>query len=225
MDTGYAKVTSEIDGEIKRLLDKGVSPDNIAVKNYDKLKLESYKNYIDAKTRLDKNYKDASEDIDRQTAEVKIGILSDTLSTISGLFAEHTAAYKAIMLAQIVIDTYAAATKALLLGFPFGTLQAGAIIAMGLANANKLMSTPIPQGTKFAKGGLVTSPTLGLLGEAGAEFIAPQKDFVSYTKQIIRSVENNKTSGNSFIGRLKLSGNDLIVAVERNQQLQARLGN
>ncbi|MCA0387591.1 MAG: hypothetical protein LCH52_03765 [Bacteroidetes bacterium] len=221
LGTDWLKLEGELNAEKQRLLDSGLSPDNSAILSIDKLKADSYKSYLETKLLYDENYANASKDIEQQTQDAKIGIISNALSSIGQLFAKHTLAYKAFAIAQVIMDTYTAATKALLLLPPWGEIQAAAVIASGLANVATIASVEVPA---YAKGGLVSKPTLGLVGEAGAEIIAPQRDFMSYSKQLINQVTNYNANQGGLIGHLKIKGNDLIVAVERNTQLQGRLG-
>ena len=51
---------------------------------------------------------------------------------------------KAIALAQVTIDTYTGATKALAQGGVFGYIGAAGIIASGLANARQITATQVP---------------------------------------------------------------------------------
>jgi len=58
-----------------------------------------------------------------------------------------------------VIDTYAGATKALAQGGIFGAIAAAGVIAAGLANVKKIVSTKLPQmpGAKGGGGGSTPS--------------------------------------------------------------------
>ena len=208
---------TEIDNEIKRQLDSGISKENASIVALNNAKLNIDKTYLDTKLQLEQNYADASKMIEQEAQDAKIGIISNALGTIAGMLYEHTLMYQILASAQAVIDTYAAATKALFLPPPWGEIQMAATIASGLANVANIW------GVKFAKGGLITQPTLALMGEAGAEFVAPQRDFMSYTQQIIRTVQNEKMES-GFVGNLKLRGNDLVVAVERASATRGRLG-
>jgi hypothetical protein len=67
----------------------------------------------------------------------------------------------------------------------------------------------------MAEGGIVSRPTLALIGESGAEAVVPlgRGGFGGLTINI---------SGNSFIGREGIAekiGNDIIRVLKRNVQL------
>jgi len=65
---------------------------------------------------------------------------SNLASGLSALAGEN----KELAAASAIIDTYAAANKALAIAGPTGFIQAAAIIAAGLANVRKIYETPIP---------------------------------------------------------------------------------
>ena len=57
--------------------------------------------------------------------------------------------------------------------------------------------------TKYAEGGLIDKPTLGILGEAGAEIIAPKKNFINVVNQMIAKGE---IGGNNLGIQRELAG-------------------
>ena len=97
--------------------------------------------------------------------EQRLGIISNALGTAASLFGEHTAAAKALSVAQAIIDTYAGANKALgAYPPPFGAIAAGTVIAAGLMNVKKILSTKQPalpggKGTPSARTPQVPSAT------------------------------------------------------------------
>ena len=76
-----------------------------------------------------------------ENAEAQLAAFSGLANALSGLAGDN----KALAAAGAIIDTYAGATKALSLGAgtPIGYINAAAIIAAGLANVQKIYSTPI----------------------------------------------------------------------------------
>ena len=106
---------------------------------------------------------------------------------------------------------------------PLTGLAAG-VTALALGTAIKAMSSKVKSGgfTAFANGGIVSSPTLGLVGEyAGArsnpEVIAP----LDKLKSLL-----GDTGGNSVQvgGEFKLRGDDLYVSLERTKKRRNRIG-
>jgi hypothetical protein len=94
---------------------------------------------------FDKQTEAARLQITRIAQEERLSIISNALGTVAGLFNENTIAFKAVSVAQAVIDTYAGATKALATyPPPFGAIAAGTVIAGGLINVRKILATKIP---------------------------------------------------------------------------------
>jgi hypothetical protein len=107
--------------------------------------------------------------------EERLGIISGALGAVAGLFNENTIAFKAVSVAQAVIDTYAGAAKALATyPPPFGAIAAGTVIAAGLVNVRKIISTKVPKvgGAGASSGGgsdsvsapNIAAPNLGTIG-------------------------------------------------------------
>ena len=77
----------------------------------------------------------------------KIAVTKQALDGFSQLLGENTQAGKAIALAQVTIDTYTGATKALAQGGMLGYVGAAGIIATGLANARTITATQVPESS------------------------------------------------------------------------------
>jgi len=105
---------------------------------------------------FDKETAAARLQIEQAQQEAKLGIVSNALGTLAQAVGENTAAGKALAIAQATIDTYAGASKALATyPPPFGAIAAGTVIAAGLLNVKKIISTkvPAPPGTTNLQGG------------------------------------------------------------------------
>ena len=80
------------------------------------------------------------------------------------------------------------------------------------------------QGQKHAAGGIVTSPQIGMIGEAGAEAIMPLSKLSGMLNTTFNAGAMNgggMAGGGSFI----LKGNDLVLALQRsNSSLNLRRG-
>jgi TP901 family phage tail tape measure protein len=100
---------------------------------------------------------------------------------------------------------------------PFGAFLLPALIAGAMA----VVSGAMKKVPKFAQGGIVSSPTLGLMGEyAGArsnpEVIAPLSKLNSM-------MGSNQSATNVNVGgSFTLSGEDLVVALDRAQETRGR---
>ena len=99
--------------------------------------------------------------IEKMKTEANLAQASQAFGTLAGLLGENSKAGKALAIGQAVIDTYAGATKALAQGGIFGAIAAAGVIAAGLANVKKIVSTKLPElpGAKGGGGG-VSSPSI-----------------------------------------------------------------
>lgn len=89
--------------------------------------------------------------LERNLQEAKLTTIKGALQGVAQLVGENTKLGKAIALAQVTIDTYTGATKALAQGGVFGYIGAAGIIASGLANARQITATQVP--TESSMGG------------------------------------------------------------------------
>jgi hypothetical protein len=109
---------------------------------------------------------------DKKRLDEKVADTQTALNAISAVIDQNSVAGKAIAVAQAVINTYQGATKALSQGGVLGFVTASAVIAAGLMNVKKIVSTKIPSasGTGSAGGGNVSAPSLN----ASAPIAPPQ---------------------------------------------------
>jgi hypothetical protein len=91
----------------------------------------------------------------KEEQEMKIGLLTGALNTISNILGENSKVGKAAAIASAVIDTYVGANKAIAQGGIAGVAAAAGVIATGLANVKKIVQTKSP----LDKGGEAT-PTI-----------------------------------------------------------------
>ena len=114
-----------------------------------------------------------------------------------------------------------------------GTLASGAQIGGGQAALNKLLINPPKPGgisynkngsinrdgnpaTPFAKGGIVTGPTLGLVGEAGPEAIIPLNRFDEVIGGRGGNITINVTAGMGTDGAAV--GEQIVNAIRRYER-------
>lgn len=125
-------------------------------------------------------------------------------------------------LADIMLQLGTAAVAAANLSATFAT-PAGLVtglIAIGLAGALKAAASQLQNVQTFAKGGIVSAPTLGLMGEyAGArsnpEVIAPLDR--------LKGMIGQRESSVNVTGGFRLEGQDLVVALQRAERNRSRL--
>lgn len=95
-------------------------------------------------------------ELDKAKTEARLANLtavSNALNGLGQLIGEETAAGKSLAVAQATIDTYVGATKAYAQGGVLGFVTAAAVVAAGLANVRKIVSTKIP-GQSSGGGGV-----------------------------------------------------------------------
>lgn len=156
------------------------------------------------KTQLFEIYEQKNTEIQSRENEYRLGKTQEILGNLGGLFAQHTAAYKAFAIASAIITTYEAATKALLAGPIIGPILMGSIIAAGMGQVANIIATEVPG---YAKGGAV-------VGENGPEIITPMQDYAS--GQILLATETANAVQRAIASRGGSSSNnqDILNAMK-----------
>ncbi|WP_337871628.1 hypothetical protein [Ignavibacterium sp.] len=143
------------------------------------------------------------EEKNRRLADLEVEKTNQTLEAynqiflnLASLFGKHTVAYKAMAIAQTIIETYKAATAALSpppvgAGPLLGPILAATTLAAGFANVAKIGATKI-EG--FAEGGRLPRGKAGFVEGWHDEIIAPEKTFVEIFRselkpQIFNSIQ------------------------------------
>ena len=157
----------------------------------------------------------------QNTFEASFGIMSSSMQQMtsegaSGFESLATSIGRAVR--QIISAQIAQAVSMALIdalkksgGNPF---VGGVLAAAGATAAKGLFDRMIPQ---FALGGIVTKPTLGLVGEAGTEAIVPFNRMGEFMK--MAGVGN--TGGKMAVSG-RLSGNDIFLSNQFSQNQSAR---
>lgn len=152
----------------------------------------------------------ASED--KKRLDAKVADTESALTILSAIVDQNSVAGKAIAVAQAIINTYQGATRALGQGGVLGFVGAGAVIAAGLVNVKKIVSTNIPsaKGTGTVGGG-ASAPNIS----AAAPLAPPQPQAQTTTldnqtinaigNQAVRAyvVENDVTSNQQRIAAIQ----------------------
>lgn len=110
--------------------------------------------------------------------------------------------------------------KAAFLG-PLGAILAPAAGAVaGAAFNNILKGLKIPA---FAKGTYANKPTLGVFGEAGPEYVLPEKKLHGVMRDMANLPSRNGGGGNMHLsGEFRVQGTDLVLVLEKAMQQQYR---
>ena len=120
---------------------------------------------------------------------------------------------KAIVATAIATDAF----KKLIVANPAAAIAAGVALMAGAAVVRNTLKAG-PNVTAFAEGGIVSGPTLGLMGEypgasSNPEVIAPLDKLKGMLK-------NNDSSG--FVASTSIQGRDLAIVLERYNRDSAR---
>ena len=121
---------------------------------------------------------------------------------------------KAIVATAIATDAF----KKLIVNNPAAAIAAGVALMAGAAVVRNTLKAG-PNVTAFADGGIVSGPTLGLMGEypgasSNPEVIAP----LDKLKGMLKSGDNNS----GFIASTSIQGRDLAIVLERYNRDSSR---
>jgi hypothetical protein len=132
----------------------------------------------------------ASED--KKRLDEKVADTQMALDALSAIVDQNSVAGKAIAVAQAIINTYQGATKALGQGGALGFVTAGAVIAAGIMNVKKIVSTKIPsaKGTGSVQGGAAAP---GISASAPIAPPQPQAQTTTLDSQSINAIGSQTT--------------------------------
>ena len=175
--------------------------------------------------KLKETTKETAEAINIDFGNMAMGVaeaLGSAISSGENVFASIGGVILnsiADILFQMGTAAVAASNLATTFAIPGVGLAAG-LAAIGLGAAMKAAASQIQNVQKFAKGGIVSAPTLGLMGEySGArsnpEVIAP----LDKLKGMIGQRESNV----NVTGGFRLEGQDLVMALQRADRNRSRL--
>ena len=120
----------------------GMEKELLELENAYKVKLEMARKSGIETTAIDKQYAKQKSDI----VQAQVNSQLEAFSGLAGALGALAGESKELAIAQAVIDTYVGANKAYAQGGTVGFVTAAAVILAGLANVQKIMSTPI-EGT------------------------------------------------------------------------------
>lgn len=135
----------------------------------------------ETKTLIHHKYAKQRELVTAQSEQTQLGLISNGLTQVQGLFKKGSEAYKVLAVGQAYIDTFRGATAALAppptgAGPVFGPILAGITIATGLANVHKIATT----NTGFKDGGLYSSES-GYTGNIPVTSVSTNLGIKPYT--------------------------------------------
>lgn len=154
---------------------------------------ETFSNAEELKTKIQKYYLTKRTELEEKAQAEQLKFTSDYLGQAAGLFAKHTAAYKVLSVAQVLIDTYASAQSAFkaMAGIPvvgpaLGIAAAAAAVLAGIQRANAIEAINIKEIGGFAEGGRLPKGKMGFFEGFHNEVIAPEEDFKTYSTELVK---------------------------------------
>jgi len=172
------------------------------------------KEYAD-KIAAAKGNADATAALEAELKEKKLAIEQSYTAKAAAIDKKQAKARKAVAIGTAVIETAVAVSKALALGFPIGPIVAALTAAAGAVQIATIKAQP------FADGGVITKPTLGLVGEyAGAssnpEIITPER--------LMRSIFREESGGaNSIQVYGTIRGADIEISNRKAERERGRV--
>jgi len=180
-------------------------------KELNEVAIDEYGMKEERMTQIKAYYAKKRAKLEEASWEKQMSIIANFLNAAGSLFQKNTLAYKTLAIASATVDTYKAANLALASSPPpFNYIEMATVIASGLANVASIVDTEV---TGYAKGGLIDRPHLGLVGEAGAEIIAPVRDFASYSKELVQAAVGGMGGGKELSVTVK--GSDLVFTLQK----------
>ena len=183
------------------------------------LEIQEAKNTIDNKellerklTLIEDQYSQARSEIKEAEKANELELASQAYGNIATIFGEQTALGKAAAIAQTTIDTYKAAQSAYaaLAGIPvvgpvLGGIAAGAAVATGLRNVQKITGIGLPKAEKGAlfevNGKRHSAGGTKFYGEDGTGFEAEKGEVIGVMNRNAASIfmnYNNKNRGGGY---------------------------
>jgi len=132
--------------------------------------LDMHKEYAESRIAGEKALEDQKAKIQKQAKDHTISESRDALEILAGMNRTAFQAFKAVRIAEAIVDTHTAAVAAFrnFGGFPFGAIAAAATVAKGMAMVAQIRSTSFRQG-----GGSVNKNQAYMVGETGPEMFVP----------------------------------------------------
>jgi hypothetical protein len=147
--------------EVERLKNQIQARKDAGLVTTDLDKALAQKEIDNAKEKADKK-----KELDQKEFDTKVAIANATISVLTSLnsvLGDNAEFGKAIAVSQAVIDTLAGANKALAQGGVLGFVGAAAVVATGLANVQKILSTDIPHAEGQAGGSGSGMPSVSMV--------------------------------------------------------------
>jgi len=161
-------------------------------------------NYIDTSTMSEEQKSIAIENLEKKTAKERAKILR-----------KQAIAQKMANISSAIMNIAQAQTKTLAETGIFGIPLTSVIAALGAAQIATIAAQPIPT---FAEGGIVSGPTLGLMGEYQGARMNPE--VIAPLDKLESMISPNKPQ--TIIPDVRISGDDLLIIFDRAERKKIR---
>lgn len=129
-------------------------------------------------------------------------------------------------LKQLVIQLVKTIAKAVIFAGIMALIPGGSLIGQsisglgGLVGKGSFLKNLLGGALPFANGGLVTGPTLGLIGEGSGTSMSNPEVVAPLDK--LKSILDSSMGGGQFVASTRLQGSDLLLVVERAERNRGR---
>lgn len=173
--------------------------------------VELEKKKADEITAIKEQHAEADKQIQKSVDDAQLGMATQALGQMKGLFGEQTAAGKAAGIIDATINTYVGASKAIAQGGVIGPILAATTIASGLATVGKIAGIPAPE---FAQGGIVGGSGTGTSDSVTAKLSKGESVINEKSTRMFKpllSTINQAGGGRAFAGNEGSGGQSVGV--------------
>jgi len=173
--------------------------------------VELEKKKADEISAIKEQHAEADKQIQKAVDDAQVGMATQALGQMKGLFGEQTAAGKAAGIIDATINTYVGASKAIAQGGVIGPILAATTIASGLATVGKIAGIPAPE---FAQGGIVGGSGTGTSDSVTAKLSKGESVINEKSTRMFKpllSTINQAGGGRAFAGNEGSGGQSVGV--------------
>ena len=173
--------------------------------------VELEKKKADEISAIKQQHAEADKEIQKSVDDAQLGMATQALGQMKGLFGEQTAAGKAAGIIDATINTYVGASKAIAQGGVIGPILAATTIASGLATVGKIAGIPAPE---FAQGGIVGGSGTGTSDSVTAKLSKGESVINEKSTRMFKpllSTINQAGGGRAFAGNEGSGGQSVGV--------------
>ena len=174
-----------------------------------------------AEAEFDKEVANQTERMSKALSFIQ-STISPVLDSVFTAIEKGGNVFKAITqsVKQLVIQLIKAVAQAAILSLVMNLLFPGGGAAINAAKGSFGFGNILKGVLGFANGGLVTGPTLGLIGEGSGTSMSNPEVVAPLDK--LKSILDSSMGGGQFVASTRLQGSDLLLVVERAERNRGR---